>query len=554
MSNCQFNRDTPSIILHVGGISLINTDGLKDPTTGHSIRYYHTSAFKIKENSNEFVKEIVKACSLRNVVIYIDSVSSPESSKIVNFAFSKLSRNVVANNITVINYTNSSYNTVTAVKPLRKTINIAFSNFVVYSDSFFGKSLEGSKPFNQTFKVSELAAASRRYSTNDSVALNLANTWEGARNQKLTANFRFLRTPKLSEMTGRIENLWWFKLYFAIPPCASVRLIQSTGTCWLNALLNCILLPPEFSNLIRHRFPEMKNKYGIDRDDQLVPLNQFVQRLETNQSGSLELMTLSLIGNLISTGAKAKEDDGNFLGAYASIIKCHIMAEDGSSSPKQKTTPRKSLILPKKCTNIEFGSGGHSDKAAKFILKFILKQGSDYFAINFNSQDYGHAISQIMGKRYSVKILKDVIGSKLVEDIVINNGLFPKNNATISDNQSLTLSEKFFPRILGIELHKKGSWAIPEILMLGGRYEYRLISAVLTVKQKSTNPNRRIFTYHAIAGFRCNDQYFVYDSNNHLAKADWFLGQTGMETFFQSNPVLNNYAMISYDIIFYHRI
>jgi hypothetical protein len=51
------------------------------------------------------------------------------------------------------------------------------------------------------------------------------------------------RTPSFaSEISKLINDKWWFKYYFRSPTCAKGRLVQFGGTCWLNTLLNSIIL------------------------------------------------------------------------------------------------------------------------------------------------------------------------------------------------------------------------------------------------------------------------------------------------------------------------
>lgn len=516
--------------MHIGGISMQDSnDGkLADPNTGQPIKYYHATVDMVKKNLDDFVSEIVKACKLRNILIFVDSVISPNAASVINEAFVKLSRNTKANNVTIINHTNSSYNVVTSIQSLRKSINIAFYDFVVYKNSPFEKDLSRTQPINRTFKVVASPYSSLSWKK---------RTWEGFRDKQITANFRFIPTPS-TPTNQTILNSWWFKLYFAIPPCASARLTQSTGTCWMNALINCLLLSPEFLDLIRLRFPQMMSNAGLMNSNySLIPLNQFAYLLKNNKIGGIAQMTLSLFGNLIKSDSKAKQEDGNFVGAYASIINCHLK--------NSNQVDESSSDLPAKCTEISFGDGGYANRAAPLIMKYILKPKIDFAIIDIEedfktSNPNAHKeIMSIMGKRYSSSKLALAFATDSVANALKTNG----------ENGNLT-----FPKILGVKLSHRTMTNIPLQLVIAKNQVYELISSVIIIKRTKKASDKGPVYYHAIAGFRCNNQYFVYDSNNHLAKADWFLGHSGISTFFDSDPVLKDYKLIDNEIVFYWKV
>ena len=55
------------------------------------------------------------------------------------------------------------------------------------------------------------------------------------------------------EMSNNIEDKWWFKYLFRGPSCSKGRLVQFTGTCWLNSILNGIILGEHTRNFfIQH--------------------------------------------------------------------------------------------------------------------------------------------------------------------------------------------------------------------------------------------------------------------------------------------------------------
>lgn len=57
---------------------------------------------------------------------------------------------------------------------------------------------------------------------------------------------------------------WWFKWYFSVPPCLSSRLTQSTGTCWMNSIINSLFFVPEIITLLTTKYNSLSNKDIID--------------------------------------------------------------------------------------------------------------------------------------------------------------------------------------------------------------------------------------------------------------------------------------------------
>ncbi len=110
-----------------------------------------------------------------------------------------------------------------------------------------------------------------------------------------------------------IEETWWFRWYFNVPLCLRGRLTQSTGTCWMNAVLNMIFLTLRVKDMI----------VALAHDTQVIPFSQF-----DDVTISLRSLILSTANHLLIQRTKATSRDANFVGHIASRVKGKVREKD----------------------------------------------------------------------------------------------------------------------------------------------------------------------------------------------------------------------------------
>ena len=158
-----------------------------------------------------------------------------------------------------------------------------------------------------------------------------------------------------NSMSDRVIDQWWFSWYFHIPPCAHIRLLQSSGSCWVNASINALFMITRIGNLFIDRYNDLsrnkKEKYKIE-------LNDF-----GNKKYGLKELLISLMYHLLIKGTKPQDNDGNFVGYLSSHINC--------VENKKK----------EKCNDIRYGDGGYPQDAVKHILETLLYK-EDYLMLN----------------------------------------------------------------------------------------------------------------------------------------------------------------------------
>jgi hypothetical protein len=461
---CEFNKDLDVTIYHFTTEILTNTNSIVNPTTGKSIEYKINSNFD-EQKFNTLLDEIIKTCSNKNILIIINSILLPSIVNLFNkYCTTDAFKKKLLKNITLINLTNNNKNVLYLYKNennieiFRKNINIFGYNIdILLNDNNF---LTGVNPNKNFIKQVD--------DTKDLIYTTRISQKGG---ELKDVNIRNMKTDN---NTTKLEDQWWFKWYFSIPPCLSSRLTQSTGTCWMNSIVNSLFFVTDIIKLLEIKYNSIPNK-----DIDTITFNKF------NFTYDLNTLLFSLVNNLLIKKSKASTNDGNFIGIIASKVKCLYSKEKGD------------------CNTIEYGDGGDPFEGIKIVLKEIF------------NDDY---ISYCLSLADENKILVDKYNSKNDKDLLAR---ITKNNILISEmneKDTLTITEdlkNFFMNIIRVKLY-------PKILILRenifknnnikiDEYNYKLCSSSILLNGYD----------HAIAGIICNDKSYIYDSNNIIVESNW---------------------------------
>lgn len=502
------NLYTPSQIIHVGGTALpFPASGvLTNPVTGKPIRYVHVSADQIFKHQDLFVTAVVRGCKSRNILVFVDSRRSPGAGRVVfNALSSGIPRGLVVDNIAFVNCVATSDDIVPRISQLRKSLNVAFM------EQF------------ELVAGAEFLGAVGKYSIKPGVVVTLESALK---------NYAYLRIiPGREPATPDVASAWWVRTYFAAPPCATVRLTQSTGTCWMNALLNSLLIPIKIATLSRSRIGTAPRP-----DD--IKLRHFPSVLGTV---SCKTLTHSLFRALLAPRGKARSSDGNFVGAYAACVKC--LYEPPKTAAKQRL-----------CATVDHGTSGHPTKAVPFILESLL-QPRDYVIVDIEVD--------------AVKLLPpakadDILGSFLIRHTPEQMAVSIYSAFARAPALSLV---KILANVNGpggdlpdllvmVFSRRRHVSALPTTIRVGGSDEHRytLQSAVIVLRPGAVSSRgRRVM--HAIAGYKCLGKYFVYDSHNINAQTNWPAGNAGLGGYLAGSPEVraHNFSLHEFEVAFYTR-
>jgi hypothetical protein len=270
-----------------------------------------------------------------------------------------------------------------------------------------------------------------------------------------------------------LENTHWYKLIFGTPYCLRNRFTQSTGTCWMNATINSLILVPKIKYML------LKEWYNTD----LILKNKTISFKNFNNSNNnLKSLLYSVVYNLFITKKKATSEDKNFVVSLAARIKG--LYEHNNEFYYKK------CISAKETNDIECNHN-NTDDSKKGLL---YGDGGDSgigiltFLNNYLNSDTFLVIDYI------------TITDKFIIDI--------NNKTLITTEMYPTIFTKKNPIIIAIcnQIQK-----VPEKLN---------INSVLYTLASSTI----LLSNHAICGINCDGKKYIYDSNNILSEDNWHDG------------------------------
>jgi hypothetical protein len=530
---CQFNKDSETYIYHFTDEKLLNTQNIINITNDENIYYEKIEIKNFLNNFDRNLEKIIKKCEENNILIVINSNDdiSDLLTKFNHFINKLKLTECLLHNVTIINITNNNKKVLYYEKNknnddiFKKIVNVfpTKGDLFINDEAFFEKTL---------------------------LNINIPKTLDTQKNIMFTFKQKggeikniIIRVMDTESKTKMLQDQWWFLWYFSIPSCANIRLLQATGTCWLNSAINSLFLIEDIAEIMKKRFEENKNKeeYKIKfRDYEKIK--------------NLKILCNSLVYNLIIQKTKAKYDDGNFLAHLSTLVKCEYTNQ------------------PKKCKNKNFGNGGDTFQAIKILFKYIL-QNNDYTHINIYNiisgydeyselwhkykkiydeytnliNEYNIEIKKQYYDEYKVKKLKSKI-----EDYNEVLNLYVKKLKNLEENTKNISIRNY--NIENIDLYKNNN--LNKILFLCGEFDnniktnikikenkYKLCSCIIQLKSKKMT--------HVITGIVCKNIYYIYDSNNLFFRCNWNKGESEIKNIFEQAKFKKIYGnTMSFDHIY----
>jgi hypothetical protein len=321
--------------------------------------------------------------------------------------------------------------------------------------------------------------------------------------------FRMMETNKLNIL----DQTWWFKYYFSIPPCAYGRLSQSSGTCWCNVILNICFLTPAISTILLQKFKELETEHKKYIKNKYKDFNDIC-----DCDDILKNILYGLINIILINKKKATTLDCNFVSEIAARIKGFALYRDEFY---YKTLDEKLL----------FGDYYFSMIGFSIILYILFIDNIDYVIIisdniysklHFQKSDMlefiENNLSTIPKLEYDrlnneIKKIDNMIkfGNNLIENELSNsNKILSIKWSDIIYNLD-DFNQKNPPNIIIIPC-KIDTISIKEMIYIND-IEYKLQSAGIGINSKDFA--------HIVSGLYCNDKYYVYDSNNIISYCKW---------------------------------
>lgn len=540
---CHFNKDIETQIYHFTNDNLSNTKNIINLTNDQNINYEKIDIQDFIQNFDRNFEKIIKKCNDNNILIVINSKdNNSDILKYFNNFIGKLkSSEYLLHNITIINETvdnkkvlyyekNKSDNDI-----FKKIVNVfpTKGNLFINDETFFDRTI-----------------LNTNIPKNVDTEKNILYTFKQKGGELKNIIIRVMDTESNTKM---LKDQWWFLWYFSIPSCANGRLLQATGTCWLNSSINSLFLIENISDILKKRFEDDKNK-----DEYKIKFRDF------GKIKKLKILCNSLVYNLIIKKTKANYDDNNFLAHFATLVKCEYTNQ------------------PKKCKDKNFGDGGDPFEAIKILFKNILKD-NDYTYINLYDsvlgyEKYNNFLSKYkkiytdysnMIDEYNRKIKKQYYDEseikKLKYDIQKLYDILTLHEKKLGEYEK-EIKKKSIADIVDYDVENKNLYEkinLNEILFYRGRFnknvkkyiniknnKYKLCSSVIQLKSKKMT--------HVISGIICKNKYYIYDSNNLFLQCNWYLGEIEIKKLLEMpkfNKIYGNVMSFDYiDILIYIKL
>jgi hypothetical protein len=546
-----------------------------------SISMNEISNNSLDELNNLFI-EIFKNCMIANILIYIDFNNTDIINKI-NRSLSFLINNdmiVRLQNVTIINKISSIFRILynfkkNNVNVFKKVINIfpIGGSIEICEETNFLSSIQFNTTLTTIINVNSFygncSIQKISYSIKKTEETNDEFTLFGGRILSESEREILYRFMDVADLTNNLNESWWFKWYFGVPLCAYGRLLQSTGTCWCNAIINALTLTPIISEMMIDKW----NKLNFKKKEKILLKYKTFDDFN-GSTDSLKNLFMAMINLLLINKTKAMTDNGNFIAEFAARIKSKSLHKDENYYITHG--------------GLNYGDGHSAYNGLTLVLSEIFDINIDYVLIeSFGNYSFNSSYNELNKKKKPVvdnfnKLVpiynlnnNDQIRKQLDELNNIINELQEQINKIdkINDNvksfltqlstaqtditfdlTDLTINTTFIKMPKFVFIPVKNMDIVSEKITLNDVI-YTLHASIIRLSNYLTDDKTsatNIFdtSGHAIVGLKCNDKYYIYDSNNYISYDNWQKGEYVEYLKILSDKGVN-YKYINVDVLIY---
>ena len=193
------------------------------------------------------------------------------------------------------------------------------------------------------------------------------------------SGMRFACTDK----TLPIQESWWWKMHFRVPPCANGRTMQHRGTCWFNTALNVVLLSPALSRMAKAAYRRWRDKRTTSTGSRSLRLrgNTSYEDMcpDFRNPPPVEDMFFAVVHNLFYEGRRLSQSHGDPLMAMAGRVKLgkggtlpHLFHGEGGNA----LVGLQALVMAMSERSLVYklGGGDDDDTLADFISNMTPSQ------------------------------------------------------------------------------------------------------------------------------------------------------------------------------------
>jgi hypothetical protein len=491
-------------------------------------KIYYFGKLKINRNNSveqipwsleEFEKCMVNLDSNIPTLIYLEDLDELNCARIARLFLRLKAEGKIYTNVTIYNKTTNAHKTIFQLPIFKKVLNIfPFDKMITICDNsidqalrYINKSIsvifDPSKPPDKCFSFVQTKPQK-------------GGTSEKKSDFEQIFIFRIMETNDATDL----EQTWWYKYYFSIPPCAYGRLSQSSETCWLNTVLNIIFLTEPIREMLISKYKTL-DKELIEQVEQISEFSHIAAK-----DFPLKVILWSIVRLLLVQKKKALTLDGNFILIVAAKVKSlHLHGNENYWLENN--------------FGADFGNEYNDRNAISIVLSQLLEKMEDYFILfNSSTLDYNvlKQFDQLIDKYETLKNTFDETSKEyFIELENKRDDLFNLRENTYSIIRKIIDSDKLItlkwsdlrlkfdylnlfknlnpsnpPKILIVPTFDVLIKNIPEIIYIEDT-EYKLNAMSIRFYSDETQ------FFHLVSGLVCGSKYYIYDSNNILTYDSW---------------------------------
>ena len=444
-----------------------NEPQLTSNTTGKVV--YKTVV--IDDDLKETFLKSLRECSERNILVYCSTSSSIKKTKKIQSAINDAKKTPMwFRNVSIVNYAEYAFETMLSIpkrekKPIyRKVINV------------YASDIEDNKKATYWYEENEFHVIRRRISETHSKLL---------------------------------DDQWWFRWQLAIPSCATGRLMQFNGTCAFNASLNALLLAEKCKRLLIRKWFSLSSK----EKKHIKSLGGLEKCLVSTTP--LKYMLYMVVYNILVKGEKTIIKQGNWVNELASATKSII-----ETNSEEQYMDLKIQDFEEKSSNVvEYGNSAQAFDTIHIILSTLFSEAEHQrISCKTTQDDYDLLVPDNIDMYNELVTHKDVFYKRFTRETTFRASILNVNRINPKPNV-WTLDTK--PMIVDMYLPPNDQiiCKLPRTLIINNN-SYALYAGLI-VLDFSEKEDGTLVSSHAVTGFRCDSQWYIYDSNNYLVETNW---------------------------------
>jgi hypothetical protein len=307
--------------------------------TGYETRLYYEPTVidpkAIKTTIDIYINDLFRRCAESNILLVCASTdNNPTMFKEVGGAIQNFLKknNGPFGNVVVVHDTRNMWECIPVFKRLGGAVNVVRSSAVLFMEK---KPPGGLFDCYSTYIGDAMCATSARqkltngkhtdkiYYVSIPPDIECASMLLGFQMKNVEAAMRTTGmdicfvSDKQARNVDLVKQSWFTHFVKIRPSCARGRLIQFTGTCWVNSALNIILLTPVLAARAKRYFESQHKEWSDEQMQTKYDMSSCMRRVKANTTPDdhkkfVKHSLHTLVYNILIKGRKSEHTNGNF--------------------------------------------------------------------------------------------------------------------------------------------------------------------------------------------------------------------------------------------------